>query len=191
MSRCRGSERDANGLTSEDRRMWARVSGSVVPPKVRKAQRVPVAGPDVVTPAEPAPPKRPPSTATAPLLTPLETAPPRPSKSRPAPETLEPRRQRRLVRERDPIEARIDLHGFGRFEAPPPPRAFLLGSQARGLRAVLVITGQGRRGGGVIRASFEEWLHSAALRGVVSGFSSAGRRHGVEGAFYVTLKRRT
>ena len=84
-----------------------------------------------------------------------------------------------------------DLHGFGRFEAEDQLRAFLLGSQARGLRAVLVITGQGRRGGGVIRASFEEWLHAAALRGVVSGFSSAGRRHGGEGAFYVTLKRRT
>ncbi len=190
MSRRRGSERDANGLTSEDRRIWARVSGTVVPPKVRKAQRVPVAGTDVATPAEPAPPKRPPSAATAPSPTPLETAPSRPSKSRPAPETLEPRRQRRLVRERDPIEARIDLHGFGRFEAEDQLRAFLLGSQARGLRAVLVITGQGRRGGGVIRASFEEWLHAASLRGVVSGFSSAGRRHGGEGAFYVTLKRR-
>ena len=41
----------------------------------------------------------------------------------------------------------------------------------------------------MIRASFEEWLHAASLRGVVSGFSSAGRRHGGEGAVYVTLKR--
>jgi hypothetical protein len=29
-----------------------------------------------------------------------------------------------------------------------------------------------------------------ALRGVVSGFTSAHRRHGGDGAFYVTLKRR-
>jgi DNA-nicking Smr family endonuclease len=190
MSRRRGPERDENGLTSADRRIWARVSGTVVPPKTRKAQRVQVAGPEIGPPAEPATPKpRPRSTTPASALSP-EAAAPRPSKPRPAPETLEPRRPRRLVRERDPIEARIDLHGFGRFEAEDQLRAFLLGSQARGLRAVLVITGQGRRGGGVIRASFEEWLHAAALRGVVSGFSSAGRRHGGEGAFYVTLKRR-
>ena len=62
--------------------------------------------------------------------------------------------------------------------------------QARGLRAVLVITGQGRLGGGIIRASFAEWMQSPALRGVVSGFTSAHRRHGGDGAFYVTLKRR-
>ena len=191
MSRRRGPERDADGLTSEDRRIWARVSGTVAQPKVRKAQRVPVAGPEVGTPAEPARLKPPLAFATEALRPALDPTSPRPAKPRAAPETLEPRRQRRLVRERDPIEARIDLHGFGRFEAEDQLRAFLLGSQARGLRAVLVITGQGRRGGGVIRASFEEWLHSAALRGVVSGSSSAGRRHGGEGAFYVTLKRRT
>lgn len=109
---------------------------------------------------------------------------------RPAPEELEPRRQRRLSRERDPIEARIDLHGFGRFEAEDQLRAFLMGSQARGLRSVLVITGQGRRGGGVIRASLVEWLSSPHLRHVVSGFASAHRRHGGDGAFYVTLRQR-
>lgn len=109
---------------------------------------------------------------------------------RSAPEELEPRRQRRLSRERDPIEARIDLHGFGRFEAEDQLRAFLMGSQARGLRSVLVITGQGRRGGGVIRASLVEWLSSPHLRHIVSGFASAHRRHGGDGAFYVTIRQR-
>ena len=61
---------------------------------------------------------------------------------------------------------------------------------ARGLRAVLVITGQGRMGGGVIRSAFAEWMHSPALRGVVSGFTIAHQKHGGNGAFYVTLKRR-
>ncbi|MGI4818295.1 MAG: Smr/MutS family protein [Janthinobacterium lividum] len=109
---------------------------------------------------------------------------------RSAPEELEPRRQRRLSRERDPIEARIDLHGFGRFEAEDQLRAFLMGSQARGLRSVLVITGQGRRGGGVIRASLVEWLSSPHLRHIVSGFANAHRRHGGDGAFYVTIRQR-
>ena len=66
-----------------------------------------------------------------------------------------------------------------------------MGAQARGYRAVLVITGQGRRGGsGVIRASAPEWLQSPALRGVVSGFAPAARRHGGDGALYVTIRRR-
>ena len=110
--------------------------------------------------------------------------------ARPAPEELEPRRQRRLSRERDPIDARIDLHGFGRFEAEDQLRGFLMHCQSRDMRAVLVITGQGRRGGGVIRASIIEWLASPHLRHVVSGFASAHRRHGGDGAFYVTLRQR-
>ena len=42
----------------------------------------------------------------------------------------------------------------------------------------------------MIRASAAEWLQGPRLRGVVSGFSSAHRRHGGEGALYVTLKKR-
>lgn len=110
--------------------------------------------------------------------------------NKPPPEELEPRRKRRLSRERDPIEARLDLHGFGRFEAEDQLRAFLMTSQARGLKAVLVITGQGRRGGGVIRASIQEWLASPYLRLIVSGYSVAHQKHGGDGAFYITLRQR-
>ncbi len=186
-------------LTTEDRRIWARVSGSVTPPKARKAARV---TPGAILPDEPLKPEtikapRPPllgkpKTSTkirATTQAPAATARPSSTPPRGVPEELEPRRQRRLSRERDPIEASIDLHGFGRFEAEDQLRAFLTQSQARGLRAVLVVTGQGRRGGGVIRASIHEWLQGHALRGVVSGFAMAHRRHGGDGAIYVTLKR--
>lgn len=124
----------------------------------------------------------------------MRPAAPVPAVKRPAdkppPEELEPRRKRRLTRERDPIEARIDLHGFSRFEAEDQLRAFLMSCQARGMRAVLVITGQGRRGGGVIRASIQEWLASPYLRLIVSGYSVAHQKHGGDGAFYVTLRQR-
>lgn len=169
------------GLTPEDRRLWARVAATLdrkkplppEPPAVEPARSVARSKP------RPAPP----------AYTPPRSAPaaPRPW---PAPEELEPRRRQRLARERDAIDARMDLHGFGRFEAQDRLTAFLLGAQARGHGSVLIITGQGRRGGGVIRASVAEWLQGHALRGVVSGFAPAHRRHGGEGAIYVTLKRR-
>lgn len=182
--------RGPRDLTPEDRRIWARITGTVTPPKSRKALRVtviPKVEPASIQPrvAAPAPVR--------PRGVPDPYSPPRPVTQTPrgAPEALEPRRQRRLSRERDPIECRIDLHGFGRFEAEDQLRAFLSGSQARGHKAVLVITGQGRRGGtGVIRASVHEWLQSPALRGIVSGFAAAHRRHGGDGAIYVTLRRR-
>ena len=174
-------------LSPEDRRIWARVAGSVTPAKPRKAPRIIPGTAEVDPPA--APPAKGPFKArgVAPLWSPPTPAP---ARARGLPEELEPRRQRRLSRERDPIEARIDLHGYGRFQAQDALTAFLIGAQARGYRSVLVITGQGRRGGsGVIRASVHEWLQGPALRGVVSGFAPAARKHGGDGALYVTIRR--
>jgi len=174
-------------LSPEDRRIWARVAGSVTPAKPKKAVRI---IPGAVDPAPPAaPPAKGPVRARGaqPPWSPQVSAP---ARARGLPEALEPRRQRRLSRERDPIEARIDLHGYGRFQAQDALTAFLTGAQARGYRSVLVITGQGRRGGsGVIRASVHEWLQGPALRGVVSGFAPAARHHGGDGALYVTIRR--
>lgn len=182
--------RRGGDLTPEDRRIWTRVSGSVTPAKLVKAPRVAVAGPAGDPAALPTPPRPRPPTAQRPAPTATPSGAIRPSGARGVPESLEPRRQRRLSRERDPIEARIDLHGYGRFQAQDALTAFLMGAQARGYRAVLVITGQGRRGGtGVIRGSVHEWLTGPALRGVVSGYAAAARHHGGDGALYVTIKR--
>ncbi|WP_339872394.1 Smr/MutS family protein [uncultured Brevundimonas sp.] len=183
--------RRGGDLTPEDRRIWTRVTGSVSPAKPVKAPRIAVAGPVAnpgATPAPLRPTPQPGPRPAAPAATAAGAA--RPSASRGVPESLEPRRQRRLSRERDPIEARIDLHGYGRFQAQDALTSFLTTAQARGYRAVLVITGQGRRGGtGVIRGSVHEWLTGPALRGVVSGYAAAARHHGGDGALYVTIKR--
>jgi len=175
-------------LSPDDRRLWARVAGSVTPSKPKKALRV-IPGAAVIDPST-APRAQGPvrSRVAPPVWTP--PAPVAPDRPRGHPEELEPRRQRRLSRERDPIESKIDLHGYGRFQAQDALTAFLLGAQARGYRSVLVVTGQGRRGGtGVIRASVHEWLQAPALRGVVSGFAAAARHHGGDGALYVTIRR--
>ena len=174
-------------LSPDDRRIWARVAGSVTPRRPKKAALVTPGAAVVDPPAAPLPRGLAKPRA---VPTPYSPAVPMPARPRGHPEELEPRRQRRLSRERDPIEARIDLHGYGRFQAQDALTAFLIGAQARGYRSVLVVTGQGRRGGtGVIRASVHEWLQSPSLRGVVSGFASAARHHGGDGALYVTIRR--
>ena len=176
------------GLTPDDRRIWAKVTRSVIARPCRTEADPEPAPQPTPQPAAKTPPK---------FVKPAwktSGAPPVPAarsvQPRPAADALEPRRQRRLARERDPIEARLDLHGYGRWDAQDALIAFLRGAQARDYRAVLIITGRGSRGGGVIRASAEEWLQAPALRGVVSGFAAAHRRHGGDGAIYVTLKRR-
>ncbi|MFT4954035.1 MAG: DNA-nicking Smr family endonuclease [Brevundimonas sp.] len=178
-------------LTPEDRDIWDKVARTVSPAKPRKAERIAVTAASAQSALKAelkAPPKFVKPPRTVPAATSAKPAIGRIAQG--APDPLEPRRHRRIARERDPIEATLDLHGFGRFEAQDQVTAFLTSCQSRGLRAVLLITGQGRRGGGVIRASIHEWLQSPGLRGVVSGFAAAHRRHGGDGAIYVTLKRR-
>jgi DNA-nicking Smr family endonuclease len=106
------------------------------------------------------------------------------------PGEIEPGRKRRLTRERDHLEFRLDLHGFNQDAARAALHRFLLNAQADGARAVLVITGKGCQGEGVLRRFAPDWLADPALRGVVAGVSEAHRRHGGEGALYVALKRR-
>ncbi|GAA0615613.1 Smr/MutS family protein [Brevundimonas kwangchunensis] len=179
-------------LSPDDRRIWARIAGSVTPQVRKKAARLIVGAVEPDPPAAPRPTgkAKPKAAKPAPVPMPVFAPPPQPARSRGLPEELEPRRKRRLSRERDPIEAKIDLHGYGRFQAQDALTAFLMGAQARGYRSVLVVTGQGRRGGtGVIRASVHEWLTAPALRTVVSGFAPAARHHGGDGALYVTIRR--
>jgi DNA-nicking Smr family endonuclease len=172
-------------LSPDERRIWARVARTVKAGPGRSIPETPVPA------APPGKTSKIPGPAKGKAATPV---PPEPSAARRpggrAPDELDPRIQRRLARERDPIEAVLDLHGYGRFQAEDRLVQFLTSCRANGLRAVMVVTGKGARGGGVIRASAAEWLTGPRLRGVVAGFSSAHRRHGGEGALYVTLKRR-
>jgi len=175
-------------LTGEDRRLWDKVGRSLDKPRTQPAE--PDAADDAPAPATRTPPRfiKPPKPLAAAAATPGPA--PQPTTAHAAPQALEPRQQRRLARERDPIDARIDLHGLSRFQAQDALTAFLVTAQARGFRAVLVVTGKGSRGTpGVIRASLADWIAHPPLRAVVAGVAGAHRRHGGEGAIYVTLRR--
>jgi DNA-nicking Smr family endonuclease len=108
----------------------------------------------------------------------------------PAPEAIEPGRRRRIVREREDIAARLDLHGYDQDRARQALHAFIQRAHAAGARAVLVVTGKGRLGDGVIRRRAPEWLAEPPSRALVAGLSPADRRHGGDGALYIALKRR-
>ena len=54
---------------------------------------------------------------------------------------------------------------------------------------MLVITGKGVGGDGVLKRRVPDWLAEPPLRDHIAGVSEAHRRHGGEGALYVALKR--
>jgi DNA-nicking Smr family endonuclease len=89
-----------------------------------------------------------------------------------------------------PISARLDLHGHTQASAWSTLPAFLAREKARGSRTVIIITGKGRDGSGLIRNNFLRWLEMPDARPLVSGYAQAHPRHGGSGAFYVFLRRR-
>lgn len=88
------------------------------------------------------------------------------------------------------IGATLDLHGHTQESARTVVIRFLQSAQKRGDRTVIIVTGIGRIGGGVLRQRLPEWLGEREVRGLVSGFAQAHRSHGGAGAFYVFLKNR-
>ena len=97
---------------------------------------------------------------------------------------------RRLTRGRDAIAARIDLHGLTHDAARAALTAFVGRAVDNGWRAVLVITGKGVQGDGILKRRAPEWLAAPHLAHIVAGISDAARHHGGEGALYVALKRK-
>lgn len=172
-------------LKPDELRVWSHVASTVHPLPGRAVPKPPAAAPS----AEAIP-------AADQALTPPKAKGPAPRPPRPAaavkppPQAIEPRRQYRISRERDEIGGRIDLHGMTQDRARSALEAFLLRAWGEGARAVLVITGKGVSGDGVLRKRTPEWLASPPLREIVAGVSEAHQRHGGAGALYVALKRR-
>lgn len=169
-------------LRPEELALWSAVAATVRPAPGKSAPKPPE--PEPAAPATPAPADAKAAVAAAPK----PTVPKRPAPR--APEHIEPGRKRRLVRERDPIEARLDLHGLDYDRARAALHGFIRRSVDLDLRAVLVITGKGAFGDGVLRRFAPEWLAEPGMAPLIAGLSWAHRRHGGEGALYVALKRR-
>ena len=171
-------------LTAEEHTLWSRITRSVAP-----LRRKPV--PAAATPV-PLPPGK---TKPAPSLRP--NPPSRDKAPAPAPrlEPLDRRVKQRLARGRDPIEARIDLHGRTQDEAHGALLRFLRKAQDDGARFALVITGKGARARdewserGVLKRQVPLWLRLPEFRVYVVGFESAHVGHGGEGALYVRIKK--
>jgi DNA-nicking Smr family endonuclease len=100
------------------------------------------------------------------------------------------RTDQRLRRGQLAIDGRIDLHGLTQAAAHDRLGAFLEEGQRLGRRCVLVITGKGSAGEGVLRTVVPRWLSEPGLRRLIVAVHRAQPNHGGDGALYVLLKRR-
>jgi DNA-nicking Smr family endonuclease len=135
----------------------------------------------------------PPPAKASPAAQPSPVAPVKPAAKAPTSgaHAIEPGRRRRLAVGRDPIEGRLDLHGMSRDEAHAALVRFVETAHAEGRRNLLVITGKGILGDGVLRRRAPQWLAEAPMRRLIAGVGEAHRRHGGAGALYLLLKRRS
>jgi DNA-nicking Smr family endonuclease len=168
-------------LRPEEVRLWALVASTVRPAHGRVAPEPPPE-PEVA----PAPLKAGKAAKSPTHSPPAKRAAPKPA---PPPARIEPNRYRRIARDGEAMEQRLDLHGFTQDRARAALHGFIERAQAGGARSVLIITGKGVQGDGILRRYVPEWLAEAPSRARVAGVSSADRRHGGDGALYVALKR--
>jgi DNA-nicking Smr family endonuclease len=172
----------------EDLRLWAVVSATVRPLRPSPIHPAPAARePESTGPAAARAERR--LRLGHPHPRPLPRGAP-PDRGPAPPQDVEANLHHRLARGREALAARIDLHGFAHDGARAALTGFIERSVAEGWRAVLVITGKGTAGDGVLRRRVPDWLAEPPIRQHVAGVSEAHRRHGGEGALYVALKRR-
>jgi DNA-nicking Smr family endonuclease len=167
-------------LKPEERHIWGMVAATVHP-----------------LPGKTTPKAEPSDAIPAPALADVAArivAPTAPDPKRPRPradlDPIEPRRKHRIAKAREAIGGRLDLHGLDQDRARAVLEGFLRRAWDEGYRAVLVITGKGVQGDGVLKRRAPEWLAAPHLAPIVAGISEAHRRHGGEGALYVALKRK-
>ena len=105
------------------------------------------------------------------------------------PRPIDRSNERQIRRGQQSFGASLDLHGHTQDSAWTLLPVFLQTARARGQRCVMVITGKGRGGDGVLRKNFLRWLEQAEAGRLVSGYAQAHPRHGGRGAWYVFLRR--
>jgi DNA-nicking Smr family endonuclease len=102
---------------------------------------------------------------------------------------IDKRTWQRLKRGQIEIGRSLVLHGETQDAAHRRLGRFLVKAAAEGVRCVLVVTGKGIAGDGVLRRMTPRWLGEPGNREHVLTYCQAQPRHGGSGAFYVRLRR--
>ena len=162
-------------LKPEEKTVWKRVARTVAP---RRAEKGPKS-------ARPLPPMGPTKEYFANMLRLPPDIAPAPNG---VPQSLDENQDKKTRRGRVEIDAKIDLHDMTQAEAKPALLKAIIRASNRNHKCVLVITGKGLRGEGVLRRNFIGWIGDPQIRPLIATYAKAHIKHGGSGAWYVFLK---
>jgi len=182
-------------LKPDEVKIWGMVAATIHPMpgrRIPKAEALPSASGEGQAAKRPG--RGPQDQAPAPNLNPssppVSASPRHPPHKGEGKKGIEPNRRHRIAKAREEIGGRLDLHGLDQVRAKAVLEGFLTRAWNEGARAVLVITGKGVQGDGILKRRAPEWLAAPHLAHIVAGISDAARHHGGEGALYVALKKK-
>ncbi len=154
-------------LYPEERKVWNKVAKTVAPRRAKSAKAVP---------------------SREDFANMLRLPPVLPLASRGLPQTLERNQDKKTRRGRVVIDTKIDLHDMTQAVARPALSRAIIRASNRNHKCVLVVTGKGIRGEGVLRRNFIAWIDAPDIRPLIATYAQAHIRHGGSGAWYVFLK---
>ncbi len=111
-------------------------------------------------------------------------------KAHPPQSDIAARTRRKLHRGQIALDDQLDLHGLTVEQAQYALGRFINAAVSRGDRWLLIITGKGADGQGVLRCQLPVWCRQPPMADHIVEFAPAARAHGGDGAYYLRLRRR-
>ncbi|MFW0777811.1 MAG: Smr/MutS family protein [Rickettsiales bacterium] len=174
-------KRPPRDLTPEEEALWQQATGG--DKRLSKAKKrtptLPTAKPEKITVK-----KR--------VFNPL---PAKPGTMQPAPKQkgiyagIDKNTAERFRKGKYPLDGTLDLHGMTSEKAYGALMRFIDAHYNRGSRCLLIITGKGKMGSGVLKSSLPGWLSHEEVAPMILTFDSAQVKDGGSGAYYVLLRR--
>lgn len=98
--------------------------------------------------------------------------------------------ERRLKRGEIAIDAKLDLHGMTEAQAHAALLRFVDRQIKSAGRMLLIVTGKGKDGAGVLRTNVPRWLEASPFAERIQAIRPAALHHGGAGALYVMVRKR-
>ena len=187
----RKSHKSQKRLTLEDSEIWGRVTNSAKPLAKRArnysnifSQMVQSGTPEtrLTNPSSPGQLRPGIAPAYRPTLQPAPTILPR---------QIDQKTTKKISKGKISMDGKLDLHGYTQKDAHRALFDYIENAYFANKRTILVITGKGNLGRGILRENVPKWLGEAAFTRLISGFGPSNPSHGGIGALYVRIRKKS